>query len=67
MSTPNKTIEQKIDELRAQVAWFDSDDFVLAEAIDRFKQAEQLASEIDHDLASFKNTVTVLKERFDEE
>lgn len=66
MSQANKTIEQKLDELRTQVAWFDGDEFVLAEAIDRFKQAEKLATEIERDLSSFKNTITVLKQRFDE-
>ncbi len=67
MSKTSKTIEQKIDDLRMQVAWFDSDEFILAEAVDRFKRAEVLATDIEQDLMSFKNTITVLKQRFDEE
>lgn len=67
MSEKSKTIEQKMDELRAQVAWFDGDEFVLEEAIDRFARAEKLAAEIETDLMSFKNSITVIKRRFDEE
>lgn len=67
MSKENKTIEQKLDDLRQRVSWFDSEEFILAEAIDRFKQAEELAADIERDLTSFQNKITVLKQRFDEE
>jgi exodeoxyribonuclease VII small subunit len=67
MSGTNKTIQQKMDELSELIAWFDSDDFALEEAIDKFKVAEQLSSEIEKDLSSFKNNITVLKQKFDSE
>ena len=47
MSAKNKTIEQKMDELRALVAWFEADSIVLEEAGEKFKQAAALAKEID--------------------
>lgn len=67
MSARNKTIQQRLSELSEMVAWFDSDDFALEEAIDRFKKAEKLADEIEHELGSLKNEIVVLKQKFDTE
>lgn len=53
----------KLDEL---IAWFDSDDFELEQALDKFKEAEKLAQEIERDLMSLKNNIEVVKARFDE-
>ena len=60
-----KTVSQKMTELSELVAWFESDDFELEKAIETYTSAEKLAAEIEHDLASLKNEVTVLKEKFD--
>lgn len=67
MSKTSKTVQQKMEELAALVAWFDSEDFALEEAIDKFESAEKLAEEIEQDLNSFKNDITVLKQKFDSE
>lgn len=68
MSIKNsQTIAARLTELNKQVAWFDSEEFSLEEALDRFKAAETLASSIEFDLASLKNEITVLKTRFDQE
>ena len=67
MSDKNKTIQEKMDTLTELISWFDSDDFILEQAIDRFKVAEALAAEIEKDLSSFKNDITVLKQKFDSE
>lgn len=67
MSAPNKTISEKTATLRELVAWFDGEDFALEEALDKFKQAEVLAQEIEHDLQSLKNDITVVKQKFDSE
>lgn len=67
MSKENKSIQDKIVELSALVAWFDSDDFVLETAIDKFKQAENLAETIESDLKALKNDVQVVKQKFDSE
>ena len=66
MSVANKTINTQIAELDALVSWFDSDDFEIEEAIDKFKEAEKLASDIEKDLLTLKNEITVLKRKFDE-
>ena len=67
MTQSNKTIQQKIGELDELVAWFDSDEFTLETALEKFKTAEKLAEEIEHDLGDLKNEITVVKQRFDGE
>ena len=65
MSKPNKTIQQKTDELAQLVAWFDSDEFTLETALAKFKQAEDLADSIEADLAALKNDIQVVRQKFD--
>ena len=60
-----KTVTQKIAELGEFVAWFESDEFELEQAIAKYKEAEKLADEVEHDLSALKNEVTVLKQKFD--
>lgn len=67
MSVKNKTVQQKMTELNEMVAWFQSPDFSLEEALDRYKLAEQLAEEIQTDLTNLKNDISVIKRRFEQE
>jgi exonuclease VII small subunit len=67
MSQANKSIQDKIGDLSELVAWFDSDDFALEAAIEKFKEAETLAGTIEKDLTAMKNDITVLKQKFDSE
>ena len=60
-----KSVSEKMDELSELVAWFESEEFALEQAIDRYKQAETLADEIEKELSSLKNEITVLKNKFD--
>ena len=62
----NLTITEKTAKLDTLVAWFDSDDFELEKALDKFKEAEQLAAEIEHDLTIMKNNIEVVKASFSE-
>lgn len=66
MSEKNKTVEEKMMQLREMVVWFESDDFVLEQASEKFQAAATLAKEIEKDLSELKNTVTVLKQSFEE-
>jgi len=61
----NATVAEKTAKLDELVAWFDSDNFELEQAIEKFKEAEKLAEEIEHDLSELKNTITVVKQKFD--
>jgi len=67
MSENKQTIQAKINQLDELVAWFDSDDFTLETALDKFKEAEKLAEDIERDLTSLKNDIQVVKQRFDSE
>jgi len=61
----SKSVSQKMNELSELVAWFESDEFELELAIEKYKVAEQLAGEIGKDLSELKNEITVLKTKFD--
>jgi len=67
MSSTNKSISDKTIELTKMVEWFDSDDFTLEVALDKFKQAEKLAADIEKDLLSLKNEIQIVKQKFDNE
>lgn len=67
MSQKSKSIQEKTAELEELVAWFNSDEFVLESALDKFKQAEALAAEIEKDLSQVQNDIRVVKEKFDAE
>ena len=64
-TTTKKTVSQKMSDLSTLVAWFESDEFVIEQAVEKYKEAEKLARDIEHDLESLKNEVTVLKQQFD--
>ncbi|HEU4716092.1 MAG TPA: exodeoxyribonuclease VII small subunit [Candidatus Saccharimonadales bacterium] len=67
MSAKKRSIAEKTAKLDELVAWFDSEEFELEKALDKFKEAETLAAEIEHDLMQMKNEVNVIKKRFDEQ
>lgn len=67
MSQNTKTIEVKMIELDTLVAWFDSDDFSLEKALETYKKAEALATEIEKELDEYKNEIVVLKKKFDQD
>lgn len=67
MSEANKTIQQKLSDLSELVAWFQSPDFTLEKALDKYKQAEALAEEIEKELTKLKNDIKVVKKKFDSE
>jgi exonuclease VII small subunit len=66
MSAKKRSIAEKTAELDKLVEWFDSDEFELELALDKFKEAEKLAAEVEKDLMELKNEVNVIKKKFDE-
>jgi exonuclease VII small subunit len=62
----NASISEKTIKLNELVEWFDSDDFELEAALDKFAEAQKLASEIESDLLAMKNSITVIKKNFNE-
>lgn len=67
MSVKDKTIQEKTITLTKLVEWFDSDEFTLEAALDKFKEAEDLAADIEKDLLSLKNEINIVKQKFDSE
>ncbi len=67
MSEKSKTVQEKMTELATLVAWFQSNEFNLEEALDKYKTAELLAAEIEKDLSKLKNDIEVVKKKFDAE
>lgn len=59
-----ETIATKLAKLNELVAWFESDEFEIENATQKFKEAEALAKEIERELNEFKNTINVLKKDF---
>ncbi len=61
---PSKTIAQQLEEFELLIAWFDSEEFELEAALEKYTQAEKLAKQIEKQLAQVKNDVEVLKQKF---
>lgn len=66
MSLKNKSIQEKTAELTKLVSWFDSDEFELELALDKYKEAEKLALEIEDDISNLKNEINIVKQKFDD-
>ncbi|MBR3115611.1 exodeoxyribonuclease VII small subunit [Candidatus Saccharibacteria bacterium] len=64
MSETKLSLNQKIEKLDGQVEWFYSDEFKLEEATGKYKEAVELAKEIENDLNGLKNEIEVLAEDF---
>ncbi len=64
--TDKETLADKMARLDEYVEWFTGEDFVLEQSLAKFNEAEKLAESIEHDLATFKNEITVLKKKFDQ-
>lgn len=64
--TDDRTIAAMKAELQDLLSWFESEEFTPEEAVEKFRQAEALAEQIEKRLLEYKNTIAVLKQRFDE-
>ncbi len=62
--TNEKTIEQMMAELNERIAWFQSEEFNLDEARQRFIEARQLAKDITAALDDMQHDIMVLGEDF---
>lgn len=62
-----KTIAEKIEQLEAILAWFESEEITVEEAIEKYEQALQLANALEDGLAAAKHQVEVIKKNFSKE
>ncbi|HRQ86600.1 MAG TPA: exodeoxyribonuclease VII small subunit, partial [Candidatus Saccharibacteria bacterium] len=61
MSKNDKTIQEQINELSVLVSWFDSKDFELEKALEKFEEAKKLAASIEARLETLQNDITIVK------
>lgn len=54
MSNP-KTIKQQIAELDTVLAWFESEDFAIEQASEKYAKAQKIVAEIEAKLTKIKN------------
>lgn len=59
---PTKSVEEKIKDLEAMIAWFDSDEFAIEASIDKYNQAKDLAQQIQQDIDQFTNEINVINQ-----
>lgn len=59
------SIQEKMAALDELLAWFDGDDFELEQSLEKFTAAKKLANDIEQDLMTMKNKITVMSEQFD--
>ena len=62
----NPKLSEKIAKLESYVAWFESDEFEVEQSLDKYREAEILAKQIEKELADIKNEIVVVKKKFDQ-
>lgn len=58
----NPSLREQMEQLEEILAWFDSDEFELEAAVERYQQAARVAEQIDQRLREIKNKVTIITE-----
>ena len=58
------TIQKKVAQLDELLAWFSSDSFALEQATVKLQDAKRLAAEIENDLTTLENEITIVKQSF---
>ena len=58
----NPSLREQMEQLEEILAWFDSDEFELEAAVERYQQAARVAEHIDQRLTEIKNKVTIITE-----
>ena len=61
MSSKNDTFADKMKELEAIVAWFDSGEVNLDQAVEKFERGTVLAKELKADISTIENKVKTLQ------
>lgn len=58
-----KTIAQNLEQLEALLQWFESDDVTVEVALEKYKQAADLAKVLEVQLSHAKNQVEIIKKQ----
>lgn len=60
----NETIAEKLEKLETLLAWFESEEITVEEALKKYEEALQLSKELEEQLQNAKNQVEVIKKKF---
>lgn len=60
MSTKNKTIKEQVADLEKILAWFESEDFELDQALEKYQDAKKVVQAIEERLTKVKNQLEEL-------
>lgn len=66
MKSDSLTIQEKMDKLNELLNWFSSPDFKIDEAVDKYKELETTADDIEKSLNNMKNEINIIKKKFDQ-
>lgn len=64
MSEGKLTVEQQLHELEELLAWFESDEVTVSEAIAKYERSQLLAKEIEVALLEAKNQITQIELKY---
>ncbi len=65
MSATNpKTVSEKLEKLEALLAWFESEEITVEEALTKYEEALILSKELEAQLQNVKNQVEIIKKKF---
>ena len=59
-----QTIAEKLEQLEALLAWFESEEITVEEALIKYEEALKLSKELESQLETAKNQVEVIKKKF---
>lgn len=63
-SQKNETIAEKLEKLEQLLAWFESEEITVEEALKKYEEALQLSKELESQLKNAKNQIEVVKKKF---
>lgn len=64
MADAKQKFSSKMQELEELLAWFESGELSVEEALKKYEQAIKLAKELEKELETAKNKVEILKQNF---
>lgn len=65
MSVAKKTtVAEKMEQLDALLAWFESEEITVEEALVKYEEALELSQQLEQQLKTAKNQVEVIKKKF---
>ena len=65
MSVQGETVADKLEELESLLTWFESEEITVEESLQKYEEALKLSKEIEDLLEKAKNSVEIIKQKFE--